>query len=983
MATGNTIEARLRIAADVAQAIVQLRELKREILSTGKAGDQAGTGLGGAGGSSPAESSAQRQQAAQDRAAAAAARKAERTAEIEAARARRASEREAADALRTQRAAERKAAAERQREDAETTRSVRANTNLQKQAYRQLPAQITDIATSLVSGQPAYLVAIQQGGQLRDSFGSLRAVGTALLSVFTPMRILVGGVAGGLLGLAAGAAAGFLQVDRLNKALALTGNRAGTTSGQVIRLGDDLARSEGAAVGSMRETLEVLIATGQQTGTTLTATAKAVTAYRKLTGATAEEAVKLFEGQAEGILAWAQKANGAYNFLTAAQLDYIRTLQAQGRAEEAVRFANEELAASLKQRTVPAIGLLERAWNGVKEKISGVVDAIKSIGRPETGEDRVKILRERLDALLPQQQRAVGRTRGYLDAQVKDLQDQLAAEETLLNRDALRRAEKAAADAAERDKALKETKAYTDALANVDEAGAQKRLQARLAALDREEEALRLNRERGLIGELEAATRSAEIDQRRLRAQAEVVRRQIEIERGRKQETPEQVLASQAAVVQLEAQLTGLESRIQGAAAVAQQALAKDALAQAAEWERAWREAADKIREYSRQNATTAAGRNADPQARARAEAEAQVAAERRALEAQQRDLRLRIGVTLDPGQAAELQRQLDELTKQGAAALGETQRRGIFESLRGQLNEQTEALRQTEAGINAEVERGAITTQEAERQKLQAREAAITQLERILELLAAIADPNNQGEKNAVSNARQAVRDMTDLATELGQVARKSGISELTQGLNDVFTGAKDAGEALRDMALGFAKTMLNVLNQRLAEKLVGEAMKALDSMKTSSSAGTTTTGDGGMWGSLIKWVVSLFHTGGVVGRGMASMSRTIAPAALATMQVLHSGGVAGMGVKPNEQLALLEKGEEVLTEDNPRHVNNFRGGAAVGAVNISVNVQAGDGGTSAVDGQRLGSTLKIAVRAAIVDEMRPGGALAGAGGR
>ena len=50
---------------------------------------------------------------------------------------------------------------------------------------------------------------------------------------------------------------------------------------------------------------------------------------------------------------------------------------------------------------------------------------------------------------------------------------------------------------------------------------------------------------------------------------------------------------------------------------------------------------------------------------------------------------------------------------------------------------------------------------------------------------------------------------------------------------------------------------------------------------------------------------------------------------------------------------------------------------------MNISVNVQAGDGGTSAVDGQRLGSTLKIAVRAAIVDEMRPGGALAGAGGR
>src|SRR5690606_7533567 len=35
-------------------------------------------------------------------------------------------------------------------------------------AMRQLPAQITDIVTGLVSGQPAYMVAVQQGGQLRD-----------------------------------------------------------------------------------------------------------------------------------------------------------------------------------------------------------------------------------------------------------------------------------------------------------------------------------------------------------------------------------------------------------------------------------------------------------------------------------------------------------------------------------------------------------------------------------------------------------------------------------------------------------------------------------------------------------------------------------------------------------------------------------------------------------------------------------------------
>jgi phage-related minor tail protein len=47
------------------------------------------------------------------------------------------------------------------------------------QALRMVPAQITDIVTGLVSGQPAYMVAIQQGGQLRDSFGGVSTVNVA------------------------------------------------------------------------------------------------------------------------------------------------------------------------------------------------------------------------------------------------------------------------------------------------------------------------------------------------------------------------------------------------------------------------------------------------------------------------------------------------------------------------------------------------------------------------------------------------------------------------------------------------------------------------------------------------------------------------------------------------------------------------------------------------------------------------------------
>ncbi len=54
-----------------------------------------------------------------------------------------------------------------------------------RNAMRYLPMQITDIVTSLASGMPVYMVAIQQGGQLRDSFGGVGNALKAMLSMVT------------------------------------------------------------------------------------------------------------------------------------------------------------------------------------------------------------------------------------------------------------------------------------------------------------------------------------------------------------------------------------------------------------------------------------------------------------------------------------------------------------------------------------------------------------------------------------------------------------------------------------------------------------------------------------------------------------------------------------------------------------------------------------------------------------------------------
>lgn len=61
-----------------------------------------------------------------------------------------------------------------------------------KAAISQLPAQITDIGTSLAGGIPIWLIAIQQGGQIKDSFGGIANTARFLLSYLTPLTAAAG-----------------------------------------------------------------------------------------------------------------------------------------------------------------------------------------------------------------------------------------------------------------------------------------------------------------------------------------------------------------------------------------------------------------------------------------------------------------------------------------------------------------------------------------------------------------------------------------------------------------------------------------------------------------------------------------------------------------------------------------------------------------------------------------------------------------------
>lgn len=104
-----------------------------------------------------------------------------------------------------------------------------------RNAMRQLPMQMTDIVTSLASGMPIWLVMVQQGGQIKDSFGGIGNSFKAVLSLITPMRIAMLGVVGVTGALAIAAYKGSKEFTEYNKQLILTGSYAGKPLRNLIR----------------------------------------------------------------------------------------------------------------------------------------------------------------------------------------------------------------------------------------------------------------------------------------------------------------------------------------------------------------------------------------------------------------------------------------------------------------------------------------------------------------------------------------------------------------------------------------------------------------------------------------------------------------------------------------------------------------------------------------------------------------------------
>ncbi|MEY2687698.1 MAG: hypothetical protein RL375_1896 [Pseudomonadota bacterium] len=977
---GKAIEATLRVAADFSRALAELRAFKKEAgpttavaaggqqadKSKAKA-DQAALTADNRAATSEHEQQAARRSAA-DRAAAAEALAAQKAALRAQRDADRAAARERREAEDTERRAKRKAQAQSDREElAATSRKQRAAREEQRKLTQVAP-QVTDIVTGLAGGQNPLMVALQQGGQLRDIFGGAGNAARALMSAITPMRVAVVGVGAAFAVVVSQIIAGHAESEKLRHTLALTGNAAGTSLGQINSLAQGIAQQTGAGIGTVRDIMQALLSVAGQTSNTLGETGRAAAALARLSGASADEAVKAFEDQAAGVTDWARKANKAYNFLTAEQVAYIRRLEAQGRSEEAIRFVNGKLADTLQQRTGPALGTLEKAWAATTRAVGGFLDMLKAIGRDETTEDKLKKLQTRLEALraVPQRGRAPRPGREQIN------EAPVLQERNTILRDQLRASERSGESKAEQQGILEQTKAWQESLTAVTLAGAQKRLQGQLAALDKQQAAVELADARGLVSERDKALALNRIDQDRLRAQ--IALQQLQAGKARAaidlESNPQDKRGAEARAIEAEAQLIALQGRLQATIADAQRITEADALAKsrerAQEWAQIWQQADQQVRQLTSDNALSDAAQQGDPRARAQAEAQVRVDALRREIDATVRDLRVQISLAITPEARKDLQQQVGALLLEGSQALREVGRTGVSQSLQTQLGEQLDSLRLKEEALALAVSQGAMSTEDAERRKFEARAAALPQLLAQLELLKATA--RTESDRNAIAALQLQLQGLADKTTEVEATLKGSIGSGFADFFTSVATGAERADRAFGNFVAGVLRSMLNLIARRLGEQLVNSLF---------NSQGN---GAGNWLAQLFTTAVTTKHSGGLIDGAMTA-TRNVAPWVFHGAQILHSGGIAGL--RSGEVPAVLMKGEEVLTADDPRHRNNLAraggsGGPLIGNLNVAVST---DGtGTAAGDAalaQRLGGALKSFIEQKLAEEMRPGGML------
>lgn len=258
-------------------------------------------------------------------------------------------------------------------------------------AMRMLPAQFTDIATQLAGGQSPWLIMLQQGGQVKDSFGGIIPTFRALMGTISPLMVGVGA-----LSVATGALfyswyQGSSTLSDFNKTLVLSGNSAGLTADRMLVLARN-GQSAGLTFSQTSEALTELINAGVRAGANFDAMSQSVSRFTEVSGVPVDKVAaafgKLTNDPTSGLIAMAQQ----FHNVTAEQIAYVAQLQRAGDEAAALQAANDAATSGFNEQTKSLrdnMGTIESAADSLKRAFKSMWDAALDVGRPDTAQEMV------------------------------------------------------------------------------------------------------------------------------------------------------------------------------------------------------------------------------------------------------------------------------------------------------------------------------------------------------------------------------------------------------------------------------------------------------------------------------------------------------------------------------------------------------------------------------------------------------------------
>lgn len=242
-------------------------------------------------------------------------------------------------------------------------------------AMRTLPAQFTDIATQLAGGQSPFLILLQQGGQIKDQFGSvqgaLSGVGEYIRSMagmINPTTIALGGLIGTIGLLAAAAYNSSEQFDQVARSVIMMGGAGFSSMQQLNQAAEEVAGKTNTSISSTVDTLVTLNDTGKYTASQMKQIATTITLMGKAgndTKTAMADFGKIVSDPVKGLAS----LNEQYGFVDEAMIKHIIQLRKQKGEQAAVTEAINLFAGVMEKRaqeTIEATDNIGKAWTGLK-----------------------------------------------------------------------------------------------------------------------------------------------------------------------------------------------------------------------------------------------------------------------------------------------------------------------------------------------------------------------------------------------------------------------------------------------------------------------------------------------------------------------------------------------------------------------------------------------------------------------------------------